>query len=112
MANISNIIFQQGNVFWIEAIESPRFNINSNAVRTETVTLKRAGTFLGCSAVMDYAQSAINSVDLVVCMRDPSNGALVYGTHITEVTLRMVNGSGATRQIGAHALVFMRGTKS
>jgi len=112
MAHINNIIFQQGNVFWIEAIESPRFNITSNAVRTEDVTLKKAGTFLGCSAVMDYAQSAVNSVDLVCCMRNLANAALVYGTHITTVTLRMVNGSAATRQIGAHALVYMRGTKS
>jgi len=104
------IIFQVGEEFWIESVESGSSQQNANTSTTFDRPLERPGIFLGCAtAVSSGGLSTDQFHDLSVKITETGGSTvLLFGSNITGVRLTRVNENGVNITFGVNALVFMR----
>jgi len=105
------IIFERGNVFWIESIDQARASIASGGQVVTDHAVTKAGIFLGGSVSFDSHPS---NLDKVACslVETAASGTLSIGDPI-EVTVRACirNEDNIARTLGLHIILFMRGRK-
>jgi len=102
-----SVIFQLGP-FYIESLTLPRAVVVTGARNEDTLTLERAGVFLGGAATVDGGTAAGEHV--TVSMFRNTGAALLLGTRIADVFVRVFNESGANQTVGANVLILMRST--
>jgi len=104
------IIFQKGDLFWIESLVHPRTAVSGTTEINADLTLERPGTFLGCNLAMDVPTSVVGAEQVLInmAMRNTDNSELLIGDIITGVRLRVSNQNAGEEIIGAKVIVFMR----
>lgn len=94
-----------GEQFWIESFNSARTSVADAAIKDDTFFLERQGIFLGGSAVLD--SDSVDTEEPTI-LRSTGSGELVFGVVIAGVRVLTRNESGFARNMGHHAIVFLR----
>lgn len=105
------IVFQRGNVFWIEFIHVPRVNVVSGAGANRDFTLTRPGNFIGGSFTWDTNLATAELEDIGYNMRTLAAAELTEGLFVDAIRLTFFNGTAATRALGGQLMLFMRGRR-
>jgi len=101
------LAFEMGNEFWIECINMPRQAIATNSV-TITFQLEKAGIYMGSSQVMDSLMSGSIARNASTNFRNVDDSELVLGQELSAIKIAV--GGQLSLDIGAHHLLFMRGS--
>jgi len=102
------VLISQGNNTWIEAFNVPIAAIADQASRVSVHVLTRAGTFLGCSVMINHTTAVSTSSGLMAFARHINNDQLLIGDALTTFETVAMNDSSTTVSIGEMILVFMR----
>jgi len=107
------IIFEKGDLFWIEVIHITQSSVAATSTRVEDVTLDRAGVLLGYSASLNTSSTTSNALgDLGIQLTEGGGQTqLLFGADIIDVRCRMVNNSAGGVNIGASIILLMRGNR-
>jgi len=103
------IIFQRGDLFWIESLDVVRATILAGNEIVSDITLTKAGHVLGVSVSEDYNTTPAIGVFLKCTVRKTDNNFIAIGDSITQIRTERSNGDGTDRTMGMHVILFMRG---
>jgi len=109
----TNIIFEEGTRFWIEAVNFNRTSLAAATTANDAHVLERSGTFLGIAGMIDGNLGVGDMADIGIHCRNQTTGAaLLHGDKITGVTIKRTNNAVGAISFGYHLLIYMRGSGS
>jgi len=107
------VIYEQGNVFWIETANFPRQVLAGTTQVNFPYTIIKGGTFLGMSVTIDGSLTVAESSLTNLTIRNGAGAEILFGDRFDTgdtILVTVSNGNAGAVTIGVHGILMMRGT--
>jgi len=108
-ASTMELVFAEGNEFWIEKFTVGRLSKPDAAITITDFNCFRQGQYMAGFVTLDHAATAAQASLIGSVLRNQDATALLRGQPLINFEVGIVNNSGGAVTIGFTVMMFMRG---